>query len=234
MKILALDTSGPVCGVAVLADHKVLFEACIQNGRNHSVSLMPLVDQACAVSGIQLNELDRLAVVEGPGSFTGVRIGISTAKGLAHGANLTCVAVDALEALAMGVSAYDAGLICPIQDARGGQVYAALFASDGEKLSRRMEDRPIAVSELCALLKEEKSPVLFVGDGMPVHRAAIDEALGDQAKFAPPHLCYLRPSAVAVLAERAERLQDYQSLMPLYLRAPSAERNKQLMEAMHA
>lgn len=233
MKLLALDTSGPVCGVAVMADGKVLFEAATQNGRNHSISLMPLIDQALHVSGLKLTDLDRLAVVMGPGSFTGVRIGISTAKGLAHGASLPCVAVDALEALAKGAELFH-GLICPIQDARGGQVYAALFAADAHGLTRRMEDQPIAVADLCHQLKQKESPVLFVGDGMPVHRATIAEVLGDQAVFAAPHLSYLRPAAVAELAAQATDLLDYRSLMPLYLRAPNAERNKQLLEAMHA
>ena len=102
MKLLAIDTSGPVCGVAVLTDGVIRYECAVQNKLTHSVNLMPMVDAALQATGLTLADLDRLAVVTGPGSFTGVRIGVSTLKGLAHGADKPCVAVDALEAMAAG------------------------------------------------------------------------------------------------------------------------------------
>ena len=164
MNILAIDTSGPVCGVAILSDGAIRFSQTVLNRRTHSVNLMPMVDAAFSYTGLTLADMDRLACVVGPGSFTGVRLGVSTVKGLAHGAGKPCVAVNALEALAAGVGRFD-GLICPLQDARAGQVYAALFRNGAQ------------------------------------------------------------------LAARTEETLDYLSLMPYYLRAPSAERNRKLMEA---
>ena len=227
MNVLALDTSGPVCGVALLQNDRILCEFTVQNKLTHSVNLMPMVDQALASAGLALTDLDRLAVVVGPGSFTGVRIGVSTAKGLAHGAGLPCAAVNALEAMAAGVAGFPA-ILCPIQDARAGQVYSAAFDPAGKRL---LPDKPMKLEEFLETVQSLGERFLFLGDGMPVHQNSIRRLLGERAVFAPPQHAYLRPSAVAVLGARAESTVDYLSLMPLYLRAPSAERNKKLVEA---
>lgn len=229
MKLLAIDTSGPVCGVAVLADGVVRYECAMQNKLTHSVNLLPMIDQALTSSGLTLEALDRIAVVSGPGSFTGVRIGVSTVKGLAHGAGKPCVTVDALEAMAHSAGAFD-GIVCPIQDARAGQVYGAAFSGD-EAHERLLPDAPMKLEEYVAAIQSIGDRFLFVGDGMPVHRARLTELLGDAAVMCPPHLAYLRPGAVAVLGEQAAEEKDYRSLEPMYLRAPNAERNKKLMEA---
>ena len=229
MKLLAIDTSGPVCGVAVLAEDTVRYECAAQNKLTHSVNLLPMVDAALTASGLTLQDLDRLAVVTGPGSFTGVRLGVSTVKGLAHGCGKPCVAVDALEAMAHGVGEF-AGIVCPIQDARAGQVYGAAF--DGSLTHERlMEDHPAKLEDYVAELQSVGDRFLFLGDGMPVHRKRLAELLGDAAVFAPAHLAYLRPGAVAMLGAAAVEELDYRSLMPMYLRAPNAERNKKLVEA---
>ena len=230
MKLLAIDTSGTVCGVAVLRDDMVCCEHMVQNKRTHSVNLLPMIDEALSASGLEPAQLDRLAVVTGPGSFTGVRLGVSTAKGLAHGAGLPCVAVDALEAMAAGAGAFS-GLICPIQDARAGQVYAAAFRWGAERPERVLPDQPIRVEDLAEKLLAMEAPCLFLGDGMPVHRARLAELMGERAVFAAPQLASLRPASVAVLGAVTEETLDYTALMPMYLRAPSAERNKKLMEA---
>ena len=229
MKLLSIDTSGPVCGVAVLGDQGMLYEAMAQNKLTHSVNLMPMIDTALSASGLSLDAMDRIAVDTGPGSFTGVRIGVSAAKGLAHGAGKPCVAVDALEAMAHGAGTFD-GVICPIQDARAGQVYGAAFTGDAEH-ARLLPDEPLKLEEFTAKLQGLGSRFLFVGDGMPVHRARLTALLGDAAVMAPPHLSYLRPGAVAYLGMLATEEVDYLALMPMYLRAPSAERNRQLVEA---
>ena len=230
MKLLAIDTSGPVCGVAVLTEQGIRYECSVQNKLTHSVNLLPMIDGALTASGLSLTELDRLAVVTGPGSFTGVRLGVSTLKGLAHGAGKPCVGVDALEAMAAGVGAFD-GVICPIQDARAGQVYGAAFrASDGRPV-RLMEDAPMKLEDYAAAVRAYGEHFLFLGDGMPVHRARLTGLLGDAAVFAQPQLAFLRPASVAYLASMTEAEEDYRTLMPMYLRAPSAERNKKLMEA---
>lgn len=233
MKILSIDTSGPVCGVAIVADGAVRYECAAQNRLTHSVNLLPMVEAAFQATELALKDMDRIAVVTGPGSFTGVRIGVSTAKGLAHGAGKPCVAVDALEAMAAGAGNFD-GVICPIQDARAGQVYGAAFHAGAGRPRRLMADTPLKLEEYAERLREMGDRFLFLGDGMPVHRERLTALLDDAAVFAPAHLAYLRPAAAAYLAELTEETMDYRALMPLYLRAPNAERNKKLVEAAHA
>lgn len=230
MKLLAIDTSGPVCGVAILTDAGVAYECAAVNKLTHSTNLMPMVETAFASAGMSLQEMDRIAVVTGPGSFTGVRIGVSTAKGLAHGANKPCVAVDALEAMAAGAGDFN-GVICPIQDARAGQVYGAAFAPAEGRPIRLMEDIPLKVEEFAQAIKPLGERFLFLGDGMPVQKAKLQALLGDAAVFAKPQQAYLRPAAAAYLGSLEENEMDYLQLMPMYLRAPNAERNKRLTEA---
>lgn len=232
MNILAIDTSGPVCGVAVLAGGQVRHECAVVNRMTHSVNLLPMIDTAFQSTGLSLKEMDRLAVVVGPGSFTGVRLGVSTLKGLAHGAKKPCVAVNALEAMAVGAGEF-AGVICPIQDARAGQVYGAAFFASGKRPERLMPDAPMKLEEYVEKIRSLGERFLFLGDGMPVHRAKLAELLGEQAVFANPQMAYLRPSSVAVLAEMAEETVNYLDLMPLYLRAPNAALNRRLTEENH-
>ena len=227
MKYLVIDTSGPVCGVAVLDEERVLCEYTAQNRNTHSANLMPMVEAALRSAGVCLKDADAIAAVTGPGSFTGVRIGVATAKGLAHGAGLPCIPVDALEALGVSAGAFD-GVVCPTQDARAGQVYGAAFR-DGERL---MENEPLKIAEYLEKILPLGKRFLFLGDGMPVHRETIRETLGDKAVFAPPHLCYLRPSAAGLAAMRSGRETDYLNLQATYLRPPNAQKNKKLLEAM--
>ncbi len=237
MKLLAIDTSGPVCGVAILADGAIVYEAATVNRMTHSVNLLPMIDTALQATGLRIADMDRLAVVSGPGSFTGVRIGVSTLKGLAHGASRDddggkpCVAVDALEAMAAGAGDFN-GIICPIQDARAGQVYGAAFSAAAGRPDRLMPDTPMKLEEYVALLETFGDRFLFLGDGMPVHRAKLEKLLGDAAVFAPPQLAYLRPASVAFLAAQETETVDYRALMPMYLRAPNAALNKKLTEGL--
>ena len=233
MKLLAIDTSGPVCGVAVLTEQGIRCEHAVQSRQTHSVNLLPMIDRALEAAGLSLADMDRLAAVTGPGSFTGVRIGVSTLKGLAHGADKPCVAVNALEALAAGAGEFD-GVICPIQDARAGQVYGAVFRAGSPRPQRLTPDTPLKLEEFLQAAQAHGERFLFLGDGMPVHREQITALLGERAVFAPAHRAFLRPSAVAYLASVTEETVDYRALMPLYLRAPSAERNRKLVEAANA
>ena len=231
MKLLAIDTSGPVCGVAVLEDGRILYEGAAVNKLTHSVSLMPMVEEALNKCSTDISEIELYAAVVGPGSFTGVRIGVSTVKGLSHGSGIPCVAIDALQAMAAGVPYFD-GIVCPIQDARAGQVYGAAFTA-GEVPTRLLEDAPLKLEDYVAQVKSLGERLCFLGDGMPVHRARLAELLGDQAIFASPNVSYLRPASVALLAAQPDAQElDYLTLMPLYLRAPQAERNRALQEAM--
>ena len=227
IRLLVIDTSGPVCGVAVIEDGKVLCEYTAQNRNTHSANLMPMTEAALASAGKTLEEMDAVAAVTGPGSFTGVRIGVATAKGLAHGVGIPCIAIDALEALSLSAGGFD-GVICPIQDARAGQVYGAAFR-DGKRL---IADEPMKLEEYLEKILPLGDRFLFLGDGMPVHREKILAILGDKAVFAPPHLCYLRPSAAGILAMGSETKTDYLNLQATYLRPPNAQKNKKLLEAM--
>ena len=224
MIILAVDTSGPVCGVSIAEDDRIRYEAAAVNKHTHSASLLPMIAEALTRCGLQVGDVDVFAAVTGPGSFTGVRIGVSTVKGMAHGAGKPCAEVNALQALAAGIAETDM-LICPIQDARAGQVYGAAFVS-GMPPRRVLDDRAAKLEQyLEAVLNcvEDGQRLCFVGDGVHVCREAIENALGGRAVFPPPHLSMLRPSSVALLARFAEPV-DYLTLLPRYLRAPQAER----------
>ena len=227
MKILVIDTSGPVCGTAVMDEEKVYGEFTAQNRNTHSASLMPMIEQTLTAAGTELREMDAIAAVTGPGSFTGVRIGVATAKGLAHGAGLPCIPVDALEALAASAGEFD-GIICPIQDARAGQVYGAAFRQ-GERLTG---DAPMKLEDYLDTVETLGSRFLFLGDGMPVHREAIRVRLGDRAVFAPAYRASLRPSAAGWIALKQGKETDYLGLQATYLRPPNAQKNRKLLEAM--
>ena len=227
MKILVIDTSGPVCGTAVMDEDKVYSEFTAQNKNTHSASLMPMIEAALNAAGTEISGLDAVAAVTGPGSFTGVRIGVATAKGLAHGAGLPCIPVDALEALAASAGAFD-GIICPIQDARAGQVYGAAFRK-GERLTG---DAPMKLEDYLDTVEKLGDRFLFIGDGAPVHRKVITERMGEKAVFVPAYRGYLRPSAAGTIALSKDESTDYLGLQATYLRPPNAQKNKKLLEAM--
>ena len=227
MKILVIDTSGPVCGAAVMDEDRVYSEFTAQNKNTHSASLMPMIEAALNAAGTEISGLDAVAAVTGPGSFTGVRIGVATAKGLAHGAGLPCIPVDALEALAASAGDFD-GIICPIQDARAGQVYGAAF----RKEDRLTGDAPMKLEDYLDTVEKLGERFLFIGDGAPVHRKAITERMGEKAVFAPAYRGYLRPSAAGSIALSKGVSTDYLGLQATYLRPPNAQKNKKLLEAM--
>ena len=229
-KLLAVDTSGPVCGVAVLDGEKVLSEIAAQNRNTHSASLMPMVERALDFAGVSLRDLDALAAVTGPGSFTGIRIGVATVKAMAHGSGKPCVSVDALEALAESTGRRGEDLlICPLQDARAGQVYCALFRGE----ARLTENAPLKLADCLARLDRfGTQPVLFTGDGMTVHRDRIREIMGERALFPEAAFCWLRPAAAGALALRKGTPVAYPDLKESYLRPPNAEKNRKLLEAM--
>ncbi len=233
MIILAMDTSGPVAGVAVMKDGALAYEGAAVNKMTHSVSMLPMVEEALTRSGLTVSDVDLYAAVTGPGSFTGVRIGVSAIKGMAHGAGKPCIGVDALEALASGLC-MTTGVICPIQDARAGQVYGAAFRSGMPPvrlLPDMAEKLPDYLDKVLALADGQER-LYFLGDGVATYRQAIAERLGERAVFAPAHCSYLRPASVALLAElRQEEAVDYLTLAPVYLRAPQAERARAAKEA---
>ncbi len=230
MNCLALDTSGPVCGAAVLSGGEIRYEAAAKNRLTHSRNLMPMTEDALFRAGVGMDQLDLIAVTVGPGSFTGVRLGVEAAKAMAHVLGIPCVGVDALEATALNI-AYWPGVICPIQDARVRQVYGAAFS--GADHTRLMEDRPMALSDYCDAAEAFGKPLVFLGDGVIPYRDWIAARFADPGKavFAPAEHAYLRPAAVARwAAAHAEKAVSWQELKPLYLRAPQAERQRNLVE----
>lgn len=225
MNLLAIDTSGPAMSVAVMSGGKTACLIAMNRALTHSETVMPAVDEALMAAGLSCRDIDCFAAVAGPGSFTGVRIGVCAVKGLAHAAGKPCARVHALEALAMNFFGFD-GLACPILDARRGQVYCAAYdVRDG---------LPAAVVEPEALPLEafvEKLPVdrrlVFLGDGVQAYESRLKELLGERAGIAPAHLRDLRADAAGALAAaRPEAWMEARALTPVYLRAPQAERER--------
>jgi len=230
VNILMIDTSGPACGTAILKEGKLIYEASLEIGMTHSQRLMPMVDAALSMTGMKIEEIDLFGAVVGPGSFTGVRIGVSTVKALAHAQGKPCIGIDALEALALNVPEFD-GVVCPILDARAQQVYGAIF-EPGLPPQRLCEDTAEKLTAFLDRVKETGKRAIFVGDGVKVSEKAIREQLGDRAAFAPAQHIGLRAGCAAMLAQKyAGQAQDYVTLLPLYLRAPQAERERAAREA---
>ena len=234
MNILMIDTSGPACGVAVMRDGAIVYEAQLVSGRTHSQRVMPMLDAALSMSDMQVGDIDLFGAVLGPGSFTGVRIGVSTVKALAHAAGRRCIGVDALHALAANVTAFD-GVICPILDARAQQVYGAMFRA-GDIPERLMDDEAMKLVDFLEHVDRTGENALFLGDGVAAFREKIAERLGNRAHFAAEQHMNLRAGSACVLAANLaaadeSAVQDYIHLLPLYLRAPQAERERAAREA---
>ena len=226
MKILAIDTSSMVASAAVMDGQKLLAEYIVNHKRTHSEQLMPIIEKVLESSGTSIREIDAIAVASGPGSFTGLRIGAATAKGLAHALGIKIVGVPTLDGLAFNLP-HCQGIICPIMDARRNQVYTALYKWDRGGFYKLMPHCAIALSELLEEIKRREERVVFLGDGVPVHRETIRKELGDRADFAPKNADRQRASSIAELAlqalERGEG-QDAESFVPFYLRKSQAER----------
>ena len=224
--VLAIDTSGPVAGCAVLKDGRIVHQVAMNHGLTHSETIMPAVDEALERAGLTCADVDVFAAVAGPGSFTGVRIGVCAAKGLAHAVGKPCARVHALEALAMNFYGFD-GLCCPILDARRGQVYCAAFDMAGGMPERARPDAALPLAEFLATLPGGRR-LVFVGDGVPVPGEAVKRALGERALIAPPNLRDLRADAACLLAAaRPETWVPAAALQPIYLRAPQAVRERE-------
>lgn len=226
MRILALETSAKAVSAAITEDGKVLAAGYQDTGLTHSRTLMPIVEGLFKNTGFTTMDMDAFAVSAGPGSFTGIRIGVSAAKGLAFAAEKPAVAVSTLAAMARN-AAFAGGLIICAMDARRQQIYNALFdAGNGEGLTRLTEDRAIALADLAEELRDDVRPKTIVGDGAGLCREAL-EAAGISCRLAPPHLLMQNAMSVALEAEelaKAGGLVSAQELAPVYLRPPQAER----------
>lgn len=220
MNILSVDTSGPSCSVALMRDGGLCYESRAVNRLTHSKNLMPMVEEALLRSDLKVTDIDLAACVVGPGSFTGVRIGVAMVQGLCRALQIKAVAVDALQMMADSVLA-PGFCVSPIRDARANQVYGAIF-KDSLRLSPNIAEKlPLFLDRIRALGQS----CLFLGDGVPALKTQIEEGLGDKAWFAPPHLLLPGAGAAALYAfQNPDEAVPGAQLKPLYLRAPQAER----------
>lgn len=229
MKILAIDSSGAVASVAVLNDNVLVGEISLNNSLTHSQSLLPMIDQVLTMTGTEGTDLDCLAIAAGPGSFTGLRIGASTIKGLAMVWNKPIAAVPTVDALACNYFGASQ-LVCPILDARRGQVYGGLYEFvDGEMRVLI----PQVCTELTNLAKEVNAlgrPVIFLGDGVEANKKKLPELIEVPYTLAPAHLSKQRAGSVGMLAMKyvtEGNLTDATQFVPEYLRKSQAEREKE-------
>ena len=224
MLILAFETSAKAASVALHDGAKLLAESYQNTGLTHSQTLMVMAEDMLKQCGYTAKDVTHVAVAAGPGSFTGVRIGVAAAKGLAWGLQVPCCGVSTLEAMAKNMGIY-AGIVCAVMDARRNQVYNALFRVENGNFSRITEDRAISLADLGAELSQMEGEVYLVGDGSLVAKAA----LGDRVVAPAEHRMHQRAAGVAMVAAEmiaAGAICDAESMQPNYLRLSQAEREK--------
>ena len=222
MKILAIDTSALTATASILSEDMLIGEISTTTKLTHSQTIMPMIDELLKKVSLDITDIDLFACSEGPGSFTGLRIGIGTIKGLAYGLGKPVVGVSTLEALAHNIDFTDL-VICPIMDARKGQVYNGLYRYNGNTLECITEPRALSIEELCQELTER---TIFVGDGVNVHKEKIKELLGNKAVFAAPQNLLQRAGSVAYATLKKEAVSA-EDLTAVYLRKPQAERERE-------
>ena len=227
MLILAFETSAKAASVALLENGKLLGEAYQNTGMTHSQTLMVMAEDLLKTAGKTAQDVTAVAVAEGPGSFTGVRIGVAAAKGFAWGRQISCAGVSTLEAMARSLGIYD-GYICPVMDARRSQVYNALFYVNKGNLERVSPDRAIALADLQKELQNLEKPVFLVGDGSNLCYNTLKDAVTNLV-LPPEHRMHQRAVGVALVAQdkiAAGENCDGGALTPNYLRLSQAEREK--------
>ena len=224
MKILALETSAKAVSAAVSEDGKILASGYQDTGLTHRRTLMPIVEHILKNTGLTMADMAAVAVAAGPGSFTGIRIGVAAAKGLAFGADKPAIGVSTLAAMARGVAFSDGLVICAM-DARRNQIYNALFEAKDGQLTRLTDDRAIALADLAEELRTDPRPMTVVGDGAKLCHTFLTEA-GISCRMAPPHLVMQNATGVALEAESmaaAGKTVSAQALEPVYLRPAQAD-----------
>lgn len=226
MKILAVDTSSLVAAVAVSEDTNILGEFYIHHKKTHSQKLMPMISELLKSLEIEPKDLDAFAASSGPGSFTGLRIGVTTIKAMAYAVEKPVVSVPTLDALAYNIPVIDS-LICPMMDARNNQVYTAVYKWEKGLQVKMTEYMGVPLPELIQVIRGKNQKVIFVGDGVEVHREKLKAELGEACEFAPPSLRMQRASSVAQLAflkVSCGLTESCFDMVPFYLRKSQAER----------
>lgn len=230
MKILSVDSSAIVASVALCEDGCLLAEYTLNNKNTHSETLLPMIESLLSFFSMEIGDIDLFAVSSGPGSFTGVRIGTATVKGLAFASNKPCIGVSTLEAIAYNLR-FHKGLVCPVMNARRSQVYTAIFRSDGEKLERLTDDLAISIAELDTMLAEYSEDTVLAGDGYDICVAGFEKA---ELRPVPERLRHQSAFSVAEAALAAYKSGKYCSDAELgveYLRPSQAERERAEREA---
>ena len=226
MKILAFDSSGLVASVAILEEEQLIAEYTLNYKKTHSQTLLPMLDEIVKMTELDLNEIDAIAVAAGPGSFTGLRIGSATVKGLGLALNKPILSVPTLEGIAYNLYGTDA-LICPMMDARRKQVYTGLYEFNGKKFQIIADQTACPVEEILDRCNEFGRKVIFLGDGVPVYQDMIKDKIQVEYDFAPAHMNRQRAGALGMRAFdyiREEKLESAAEHAPVYLRKSQAER----------
>ena len=228
MKLLAIDTSATALSAAIVGEKGLLGEYALNIGKNHSLGLLPLLDSLLKNCGLQLADMDAFAVCIGPGSFTGLRIGLATAKAWGDATGKPLIGINSTDALAR--AAGQAGYVCPMLDARRDQVYTALYKG-GERL---WPDLAIAPTELAERLAELEEPVYCLGDGFAPYEEELRQRLGEKLQAIPPERRLVMAPAAAMLALEKYKQQEFtpvEALLPVYLRLSEAEEKRLAAEA---
>ena len=233
MKIAALDSSGLVASVAVIEDDVLIAEYTVNYKKTHSQTLLPMLDEIKRMVELDLGTLSAIAVSAGPGSFTGLRIGSATAKGLGLALNLPLIPVPTIDALAYNLYGTDK-LVCPIMDARRDQVYTGLYEyvkneAGSYELHKLLEQCAIGIEDIADKINEFGREVIFLGDGVPVFQERLSESMKVSYSFAPAHMNRQRAASVGTLGMQLYRQGVYESATehkPVYLRVSQAERER--------
>ncbi len=226
MNILAIESSAITASVAILTDECVIAEYTINYKKTHSQTLLPMIDEICRMTDINLENLDLIAVSCGPGSFTGLRIGVATGKGIAFALDKKMISVPTLEAMAYNLY-HTEKYVCPIMDARRQHLYCGIYYYKEGKLQTKLEQSLLSYEELVSMLNDINQSVVFVGDGVYVASDYIKDNIMCPYEFAPAHLSTQRASSVGVYAKYLydkNGALDGAQIVPNYLRPSQAER----------
>lgn len=232
MKILAVDSSGLVASVAIVEDDTLVAEYTINYKKTHSQTLLPMLDEIVKMTETDLQSVDAIAVAKGPGSFTGLRIGAATVKGLALTLDKPVIGIPTVEGLAMNLYGADA-LICPLMDARRNQVYTGIYQFCDGELSVLEDQMAVGIDQIIQMLNERNQSVIFLGDGVSVYREIIEEKMMVPFSFAPAHQNNQRAGAVGVRAMsyyKQGKTESADDFVPEYLRLSQAERERMKRE----
>ncbi len=232
MKILAVDSSGLVASVAIVEDDTLVAEYTINYKKTHSQTLLPMLDEIVKMTETDLQSVDAIAVAKGPGSFTGLRIGAATVKGLALTLDKPVIGIPTVEGLAMNLYGADA-LICPLMDARRNQVYTGIYQFCDGELTVLEDQMAVGIDQIIQMLNERNQSVIFLGDGVSVYREIIEEKMMVPFSFAPAHQNNQRAGAVGVRAMsyyKQGKMESADDFVPEYLRLSQAERERMKRE----